>query len=494
MITSRHRHPVLSQQIVLIALAALLAMGTGMYIALAPFAEYQLAVAVVWLINVGLMLLPLYLDKAILNRSWDWFSPLLYELFTSYLGVFRPLFIAFGGWETAWIHDSPENLASLLIETLLISMVGRTALLVGYYSSLGLQLSQRLRAIPGKWSPRRLRLIAVVVIGAGVLGYLKVMSSVGGLTRFLDNLFFRRQLLAGKSYILWPTYLIPLVAWMMWAHHLRSKRRISFSLVLFFAIVVLLMATLGGRGAIAQVGIVALGIFHYLRRRVKLWHLVVLGIVAALFFDAYQDVRTSTLTGELDLTSAITRETDQSFIDTVLNQSEGIDRTMVVIDGIPERIPFQYFTTYTRIITTIVPRRIWPTKPALGESSVYQPLFLPGHDGRSSSSYPAGTVGDFYLQLGVPGVIIGFFMGGVCRRLLYEYLLRHKSNSGVVVLYMVALSIPVFRLRNQHIVLFLTKAVPLVVLALFLRSKRSQPMAHSVTPFSMSEGTSQLRS
>lgn len=464
-LASRRRRFLFRGEIALIAVTIVAAVAMGAYIALAPFSGYQLAVVAIWLISVTLLLLPLHLERAVLGRSWDWFSPLLYDLVFAYMGILRPLFIAFQGWETAWVHDSPEKVALLLIKTMLIGVIGRVALLIGYYNPLGLRLSKRIPELPGNWDPTRLRLVAVGTIAVALFAYWQMMSNVGGVIAFLNRLAYRRTLLAGRQYMLFATLLIPLAGWMMWAHHLQKKRRVSFPLFLFFAAVLLLMATLGGRGFVAEVVLIALGIFHYLKRRVKLWELVLIGIVAAQFFDVYEDIRQSTISGQLNL--AVLEQQDEAFIERVFNQSEGIDRTMVVIDGVPDRIPFQYFTTYTRIITNFIPRRIWPDKPGLTEASVYAPLFGMYTEGKWGV-YPAGTVGDFYLQLGVIGVIIGLFIGGVWRRLLYEYLSQHQSNPGAVVFYMLALSSGVFNLRNLGIMQFLARAIPLILLSLFV--------------------------
>jgi hypothetical protein len=448
--------------------------------------DYQIIVVMLWLTNMGLSFLPLYLDRTLLGRRPDWFSPLLFELLVNtFLGGFRPLVIAFSGWYAGYTLNSasPEVVAPLLAYTLFLGTIGNISMLIGYYNPFGMRIGKKLPVPHGEWKSERLAFILILSGIGAVIAWGIIMHHSGGVMAFLNNLFNRRWMMAGKSYLALPvTAIFPIVLCMIWAAFLKSSQGTTLNFrknvrikdiilyMLIFTPAVILLATFGGRSKMAESFLFGFIIFHYLRRRFRLKELLIIFLLAVTFFDFYGEVRRMTAGGSSSINEVIEKHLNRDKEEDEISEVSGIDRTMIVVKGVPDEIPFQYFTTYSRIFTTMIPRSVWADKPGLGEASVYAPLFGMNTEGKYGS-YPAGTVGDFYLQLGVVGVIIGFFIGGICRRVLYEYLLKNQSNPGVVILYAVALKTGVYKLRNQFIVLFLMAAVPFILFSYFARKR-----------------------
>jgi hypothetical protein len=226
---------------------------------------------------------------------------------------------------------------------------------------------------------------------------------------------------------------------------------------------------LGGRGYPAQVLVVAVGVWHYLKRPLRTWQLLALALVAGYMLSSFQEVRRTTFSGELDLAAA---RVEGGLAGAVFTNNESIDRTVVVVAGVPNEIPYQYFGTYARLASTLIPRAIWPTKPALSEASVYASLFSPNTDPGDRGMYPGGPIGDFYLQLGLLGVLVGMFVSGCWQRAIYEWS-RICQHPLALMIYLAALTSGVMFLRNVAIFQFGGRTLLICSVWLVLRQHRS---------------------
>ena len=43
---------------------------------------------------------------------------------------------------------------------------------------------------------------------------------------------------------------------------------------------------------------------------------------------------------------------------------------MIVVEGVPEKIGFQFFSTYSTLVTNFIPRSIYPDKKGLSEAVI----------------------------------------------------------------------------------------------------------------------------
>lgn len=82
-------------------------------------------------------------------------------------------------------------------------------------------------------------------------------------------------------------------------------------------------------------------------------------------------------------------------------------------------------------ITAVVPRVIWPKKPiSQGDDSLVRK-----HSGMKlvkTSKYATGTITEFYINFGTPGIFVGMFIIGVCLRVTdtvsFNYLKNHNIS------------------------------------------------------------------
>jgi len=94
---------------------------------------------------------------------------------------------------------------------------------------------------------------------------------------------------------------------------------------------------------------------------------------------------------------------------------------MVLVGRVPHELPYQLGRTYLATATMPVPRGLWPDKP-LPSTGVFTLAFWPDTWLLSGTTLPPGLFGEFYLNFGWIGVILGgFFFARFGRRLLARH-------------------------------------------------------------------------
>jgi hypothetical protein len=161
-------------------------------------------------------------------------------------------------------------------------------------------------------------------------------------------------------------------------------------------------------------GIVAMAAFIAiaLRRREPRPGLILAGGVAAL-------VAVTLLVG-LRSASAGTREPDQrspvsALLDDAVGSRDwmGVGPIAVVVERVPEAYPFQYGKTLASILWEPIPRTIWKSKPPVRIGPEIGPPVYRFHPSERISGDPPGILGEFWLNGGPIGVILGMAILGV---------------------------------------------------------------------------------
>ncbi len=109
---------------------------------------------------------------------------------------------------------------------------------------------------------------------------------------------------------------------------------------------------------------------------------------------------------------------------------DGLGRSSVIIRETPDRVPFQGGWTLAQIPMAYIPRVLWPNKPAVGIGQWITDTYGAGSHIRSATG--PTWIGEFYLNFGTAGVVIGMLTMGLLLRLLHESLLRSATVPAVV--------------------------------------------------------------
>lgn len=124
-------------------------------------------------------------------------------------------------------------------------------------------------------------------------------------------------------------------------------------------------------------------------------------------------------------------------VGSVLGSGNGVDmvRTAGIIYYVPERTDYLYGKSYLALLTFGVPRAIWPEKPEVGLGPLVKSEVFGGRE-VDKNGWPAGIVGEAYLNFGRMGLVFVMFLYGAMQRLIYNSFRPHLgSNFPATIIY-----------------------------------------------------------
>jgi hypothetical protein len=201
---------------------------------------------------------------------------------------------------------------------------------------------------------------------------------------------------------------------------------------------------------VVQAGIV----YHYLRRRVSVTKLIVVGVpcIALAFglINTYRFIIVGKVGGvpkslsdvrdrvalAIDYYSSGEKDpTQKSTFAQFMERENGVDALALTIKYTPERRPFGLGRTYLLFpLQAFVPRQIWPEKPVYHPTDDFERDYL---------CFPPGVVGftsmhlisDFYQNFSYFGVIGGFVLMGRLLRSFFSLCVPSPANAAGVFIY-----------------------------------------------------------
>ena len=85
----------------------------------------------------------------------------------------------------------------------------------------------------------------------------------------------------------------------------------------------------------------------------------------------------------------------------------------VVIDRVPKDYPYQYGKTLASILWEPIPRTLWKSKPAVRIGPTIGPPIFGFHPSERVSGDPPGILGEFWIDGGLIGVVLGMLVLGM---------------------------------------------------------------------------------
>jgi hypothetical protein len=449
-----------------------------------PAAAY-LFVAAIW---VGLLATYLYLrdpDRAPL--------PLLPLTAFFYIIFFAlpPFLIAREWWSRGGTVDEPRGVVfeSITTETAALVLVGLGMLVVGYHA-----LRPLLRAVPYFRAPRdlswlRLRIILWSFAAAhllylylpaarGISSLAQAMAPIGLFTLGLLFIAWYRGHLRDSEKIVYWTILVPLE----FLIHV-YEGLITPIILLFLFLITLYWYVSHKAGVILTLVLcAALYIFPVL----KLSNVFIVESspsVASRVSDKMDAIGLAALlfsTSERDAESG----SRKNVIPPLLRRLSLVVLLQYCVDQTPERVPYLEGATLNNLATNLVPRVFWPEKPTevMGQWVGHTYGILEPADHITSINLP--WLVEFYINFGIPGVILGMAAAGALLALLEGVLLRAAMTDVEIVSGWALLFRFFYQESNISLMLggFLTQAVFFlgfiwIVVRFFARSP-----ATSVTP------------
>lgn len=128
------------------------------------------------------------------------------------------------------------------------------------------------------------------------------------------------------------------------------------------------------------------------------------------------------------------RKSLETSVDDTSRRAANLMILAVVVQTTPGDVPYWGGETYATLLTTLIPRALWPGKPqkTLGQDFGHRYRFLDDHDTGTSCNLP--QLVEMYANFGWLGILIGMPLLGIMYRLVYEVLNHSKAGTGGMII------------------------------------------------------------
>ncbi len=338
------------------------------------------------------------------------------------------------------------------------ALLGLVGLLLGFYLPIGSIVGRALPRPTRDWSQPECLAIAMVLIplgfsvalagqfglipervGTGVLSGIARSYNIG--LALLAIVYFRHH---SQAALITLILLIPIISSLAFFTGSKSQLLQPMMMVAFAHIVLarrIRVFWIAG-GVTAIVLIYPISVFF--REAVNLGNY--LSAVEVLSNPGRSFGLLSAFVSQADLTSYLT-----AGLEATGHRFNALGITSVIVRDTPERVPFQGGWSIGYVFVAYVPRILWADKPMvtmLGQwiTNNYGP-------GPHITSHTAPSwVGEFYLNFGFPGILLGCITLGVLFRLLQELFFRDNETTPLVLMGVVILSALVLSVEKSLVV------------------------------------------
>jgi hypothetical protein len=421
-----------------------IAAGTGALVAWAPLHRPLLMVLLAILIPAPIVL-------RVAQGRFDPFEPIsLLSLGLFVMFVLRPI----ANLQYDRMTQRAIPLEPGFDQALLAALVGTVALYGGYFASNGRRLAQRLRPIAATWDTTRaagygtgLLLLAVVLLAVFAVrsGGVAVLQQYLTGRSEIDSQLYRGT----TAYVsLGPQLAIP-AALILIVTHSRRKNLVLLALGMIAVALALLLSAPRGDRIFVLALVLPLVALPYLRRDQRpralatLAFLLISLVLVSSILEFRDDERRSGSFIEV-LAQSATSPGDQ-WKKLTLGPDTLMFTNMALL---PESDPTPYpGVTVTSMLAGPIPGTLWSEKPKPPDVYFYRSLF-PQQAAKTDSGESLSMLGGFYYDMGYGGLILFAGLVGIFWRTLYEYLMAHRANSGVQLVYAACLPFVLILLRG----------------------------------------------
>lgn len=420
--------------IVALALFCLLVFLVGTVAASTPDEVAMVALSMVMLLVCSI---PFLLDRAR--------APLERHLLLSLCSLGHAVYFAVPVFTQYFLIDEPVDgvtqlaniLPSDIVAGQLVALAAMVGLYVGYFYPATAAAGRALPRPRLEWSHETALAIAFGMI---VVGWtITFASAFGLLPRALGSGFFGS--IATGSY-----FGVGLLA--ILAARYRSRPAVLLMWCLVPPGMAIAFLTGSKRFVLSPVMMAALGYFVVNRRIERRW--IVLG--AALILVIYPVAtfwREVVMVGNqlsmaqilsnpgraFSLVSAFlgnveAREYFEGGIAATTSRLDTLGIVSVIVRDTPERVPFQGGWTILNVPLSFIPRILWPGKPEIAIGQWITDNYGAGPEIQSNTG--SSWIGEFYLNFGLPGVVVGMIVTGAYFRFLHEVFFKTMSVPALI--------------------------------------------------------------
>jgi len=312
---------------------------------------------------------------------------------------------------------------------------------------VGFSIGPRLR-VPGLQavsapSPR-LYLVLLIFLGISVTAFVLYAQLYGGFYSFVKGLAFgmTKQLdltedIDGLGQYTILIKMATIVA-VIWVCSVKNAFRDPLFCFVAFAALILAYLSDGKRSNIIYPAVLIALSWVLRNRKVPIIRLGAVGVAAFLLLGFLGLFRSSNWSEKKQLDFDFIQEVSLANLaaksqEELIKRSSSESTYFAILAKVPHQEKLLYGKTYLEWGLRFIPRELWPDKPRGVDVQANQTFY--GADW----GLPAGAVGEAYWNFHLPGVLLVFFIFGVCKRWLRDLLIHYPEAPGVMVIYMITL-------------------------------------------------------
>lgn len=388
--------------------------------------------------------------RAYRRNELDIFSPVLYKsLFLGATGLelFNRIYLE----ERRIIRDVSTPFEEGFALILGLYVVLFAAFLTGYYLIGERSISSQLFVPAEATRTTLLKFIAVGYMTAGLLFYcLALYSTIGTDLLYLYQTTTPRSQLFSDSYVYTAGASMLYLGYFLYLVAILGERRLPniFELLLL-PILIGMFFVFGGRATALLIGVTSGIILYYgiILEQIqtdswiitRFWgshpiiRLMVLPVVAVA--AGLIGIITGAMRGARTVGEAIAEVSPMDVL-TVPVQSGRFDNFLLLLDIVPEEVGYYYGSFFLRTFSFLIPRSFWEDKPVSYLGSLIRRVALPDQAG----GRPAGEIGSYYLNFGLPGIPVLALAYGIVMKITYSTLQGNRYSPMAILIYAMILT------------------------------------------------------
>ena len=332
--------------------------------------------------------------------------------------------------------------------TLIYAIIGLHFFQIGYFSKLGQLLLGRKKFIPDNWSDVRFKIILIAYSTISFLSFLLMIKLSGGFASYFSNIHNAMvRITSGKTFVFISVLLIN-IPLLIWFCYVIEHKRSVITFLLFFLFASMLLMSLGERGHFMTLIISLLICYHYLKKKIHSFPVVVMSTLLILFLVVYGQYRDFTAQNykikKAGFNVKIGLLSTYSYF---IGHFDQLRHVKDVVIAVPDQLDFQVGKTFLNLLVKPIPSAIWKNKPR-GAGQIVTKYLYPQAYNLKVTVAPS-LLAELYLNFHIIGVILGFFLFGIFCKTLYYFLIKNDQNKNAVILYSICLPYVFSELRGD---------------------------------------------
>jgi oligosaccharide repeat unit polymerase len=461
------------------------------YIAIIIFTIFFMFVWFKFINNISLfhfmIFLLISLISFIILREYkgDLFNPIIIVsiYFTVYFVISASVIVSANAFHSPHIEDT----TFLASKALLYVILALLFIYIGYKSNLGNILKIQFPVLIPDWNTKRALIYIIFFFIVGLLSYWLLIHLNGGFYNYITHIGNRTRLVQGKGHIRVAIDLIPVSMIIGYILYIDNNKTFLRTVFLFFLIISFIITglTLGDRAPIIHTFFSLLFIKNYLvNKNIRLRTFAIIALIAIPFLIFTGALRQSSFSikniDDLHETSSSIKFNKSSLVGLFSRSFDSFDTLMALIERVPDKYDFYWGRTYLRMPLALIPRAIYPSKPAGAAFEISYIIWGIGFhnstdldDPQSASSI--NMIHELYLNFSLPGIIFGCFIYGVLLKAYYSYLLDNIGNKSAILIgsFLFYYMLPILGESFMFIISFTPIMFVLACFYLFTRQKET---------------------